>query len=314
MSRVDVIIPCYRYGHFLRGCVESVLSQEGVDVRVLVLDDASPDHTAEVGEALAREDRRVTFRRHAANRGHIATYNEGLAWATGDYTLLLSADDLLTPGALGRAVAVLEAHPEVVLAYGREIRTADPRPGEFVRLRVCDTGHGIPAEIQRRIFEPYFTTKGPGKGTGLGLAMVFGIVKQHQGWTRCTSTGGQGTCFDVYLPRLPAPAAEPPAPAPPAPPTRGTETVLLVDDDPVLRRLGRTILEKYGYRVLLAADGKEGLDQYRRHGRRPEHVQRLDHGSPDRGGGGLHRRQARQPFGHRPFRVRRPARGSWCAD
>jgi glycosyltransferase involved in cell wall biosynthesis len=133
MSRVDVIIPCYRYGHFLRGCVESVLGQDGVDVRVLVLDDASPDHTAEVGEALAREDRRVTFRRHAANRGHIATYNEGLEWATGDYILLLSADDLLTPGALGRAAAVLDAHPEVVLAYGSEIRTADPRPAEFVR-------------------------------------------------------------------------------------------------------------------------------------------------------------------------------------
>jgi glycosyltransferase involved in cell wall biosynthesis len=128
MSRVDVIIPCYNYGRYLRACVESVLSQEGIDVRVLVIDDASPDDTAEVGTRLAAEDGRVEFRRHAVNQRHIATYNEGLEWATGEYTLLLSADDLLTPSALARAARVMDNHLEVGLTTGRAIvlRSTEP--------------------------------------------------------------------------------------------------------------------------------------------------------------------------------------------
>jgi glycosyltransferase involved in cell wall biosynthesis len=128
MSRVDVFIPCYKYGHYLRGCAQSVLSQEGVDVRVLILDDASPDNTEEVAKQLAEEDDRVTYRKHPVNRGHIATYNEGLQWARGDYLLLLSADDLLVPGALHRAVSLMDRHPDVGLTHGRVIRTE--RPGE----------------------------------------------------------------------------------------------------------------------------------------------------------------------------------------
>jgi len=122
MSRIDVVIPCYKYAHYLRGCVESVLAQPGVDLRVLILDDCSPDNTPEVAAELMARDSRVEFRRHATNRGHIATYNEGLLeWATGDYVLLLSADDLLTPGALGRAARLFEAHPEVGLVCGKQI-------------------------------------------------------------------------------------------------------------------------------------------------------------------------------------------------
>jgi glycosyltransferase involved in cell wall biosynthesis len=121
MSRVDVIVPCYKYGHFLRQCVDSVLAQDGVEVRVLIIDDASPDHTAEVGRELAAGDARVLFRRHDVNQGHIATYNEGLEWAAGDYLMLLSADDLLARGALARAAAVMDAHPEVGLACGKAI-------------------------------------------------------------------------------------------------------------------------------------------------------------------------------------------------
>jgi glycosyltransferase involved in cell wall biosynthesis len=132
MSRVDVIVPCYNYAHFLRGCVASVLAQPGVDVRVLVLDDASSDATPDVGAGLARQDPRVEFRRHRANRGHIATYNEGLEWSSGDYTLLLSADDLLTAGALARTADVMDRHPEVVLTIGREFKTPSPEPETFV--------------------------------------------------------------------------------------------------------------------------------------------------------------------------------------
>lgn len=115
---VSVIVPCYRYGHWLEGCVQSILDQSGVDVRVLVLDDASPDDTALVASRLARHDRRVEWRHHETNQGHIATYNEGLAWADGDYTALLSADDLLAPGALTRAAQLMERQPGVGLVYG----------------------------------------------------------------------------------------------------------------------------------------------------------------------------------------------------
>ena len=121
MSRVDVIVPCYRYGHYLRQCVESILSQSHGDLRVLIIDDASPDNTPEVARALAAQDPRVEYRRHEVNQGHIATYNEGLDWADGDYVLLLSADDLLTPGALERAIAPMDAYPEVGVSFGRQI-------------------------------------------------------------------------------------------------------------------------------------------------------------------------------------------------
>jgi glycosyltransferase involved in cell wall biosynthesis len=120
MSRVDVIIPCYQYAHYLRACVESVLAQPRVDVRVLVIDDASPDDTPQVAAALVRQDRRVEYRRHEVNQRHIATYNEGLRWASADYTLLLSADDLLAPGALRRAARVLDRYPYIGLVHGRQ--------------------------------------------------------------------------------------------------------------------------------------------------------------------------------------------------
>jgi glycosyltransferase involved in cell wall biosynthesis len=118
--RVDVIVPCYNYGDVLEACVNSVLTQHDVDVRVLVMDDASTDTTEEVGSRLAA-DPRVEYRRHAVNRGHIATYNEALALLTGDFCMVLSADDLLTPGALRRATRVLVAHPQVGFAYGPDI-------------------------------------------------------------------------------------------------------------------------------------------------------------------------------------------------
>ena len=98
MASVDVVIPCYNYAKYLPRCVASVLSQEGVDVRALIIDDCSTDETPAVGAALAQQDARVLYRRHAKNMRHIATYNEGLIdWASADYCLLLSADDLLAP-------------------------------------------------------------------------------------------------------------------------------------------------------------------------------------------------------------------------
>jgi GT2 family glycosyltransferase len=121
MFSIDVFIPCYEYAHFLRECVQSVLNQSGVDLRVLIIDDASPDHTEEVGRQLAIDDSRVLFRRHAVNRKHIATYNEGIDWATADCMLLLSADDYLLPGALHRACSLLEKTPAAGFVFGNAV-------------------------------------------------------------------------------------------------------------------------------------------------------------------------------------------------
>ncbi len=167
--------------------------------------------------------------------------------------LCLNARDAMPDG--GRLLLETE---NVTLSPDYARLHLEGRAGEFVRLRVSDTGHGIAPEVRARVFEPFFTTKGPGKGTGLGLAMVFGIIKQHRGWVDCYSEVGHGTRFDIYLPR--APAGEEAAPALRAgPPGRGHETILLADDEPMILGLGKTILQHHGYQVLLAEDGEEAV-------------------------------------------------------
>ena len=121
LPTVDVVIPCYRYGHFLRECVLSVLTQEGVNVRVLIIDDASSDGSADIANQLASENSGIEVLVHQANRGHIATYNEGIEWAGNKYFLLLSADDLITPGCLWRAISIMEQHPSISMTHGNEI-------------------------------------------------------------------------------------------------------------------------------------------------------------------------------------------------
>jgi glycosyltransferase involved in cell wall biosynthesis len=128
MNRVDVIVPCYNYGHYLAECVESILSQSLSDLRVLIIDDASSDDTPGVARELASRSRRVQYRRHQINIGHIATYNEGLDWAESDYVVLLSADDLLAPGALVRAATLMDARPEVGMIYGSCIKLPIGQP------------------------------------------------------------------------------------------------------------------------------------------------------------------------------------------
>ena len=131
IPRVDVAIPCYNYAKYLDYCVDTVLSQRDVDVRVLVLDDCSPDDTADVGQRIAASDERVTYTRNPKNLGLVGTANRGvIEWATAPYTLLLSADDALTPGALARAVKVMEAHPEIGMTYGMAV-VVNEKNGEF---------------------------------------------------------------------------------------------------------------------------------------------------------------------------------------
>jgi PAS domain S-box-containing protein len=144
-------------------------------------------------------------------------------------------------------------------------QSAKIQPGSFVCLGVSDTGCGIPAENLQRIFEPFFTTKDPGKGTGLGLATVFGIVQQHQGWVDVYSEVGQGTTFRIYLPRL-AKKTEQKASAYSSAALRGgNETVLLVEDDTYFRASLRKALTQFGYRVLEAVNGMEALEIWKQH-------------------------------------------------
>jgi glycosyltransferase involved in cell wall biosynthesis len=116
---VRVVIPNHNYARFVPVCVGSVLSQAGVDLEVLIIDDASSDDSQRIAAGLAARDRRVSVRCHDVNQGTIRTYNEGLEWASeATYAVVLDADDALTPG-LGRACELLEAHPEVGFVYGR---------------------------------------------------------------------------------------------------------------------------------------------------------------------------------------------------
>ena len=138
-------------------------------------------------------------------------------------------------------------------------------PGPFVTLAVTDTGCGMDEETRRRVFDPFFTTKEKGRGAGLGLATVYGVVKQSRGWIRVSSRPGQGATFRVYLPRLAAGLAHaPPAAAGPAP-LAGHETILIVEDQPGVRRLAADVLASYGYRLLQAANGAEALEAAQNH-------------------------------------------------
>jgi two-component system, cell cycle sensor histidine kinase and response regulator CckA len=142
---------------------------------------------------------------------------------------------------------------------------AGVRPGKYVMLAVSDTGHGIPPDVLPHLFEPFFTTKEPGRGTGLGLATVHGIVQQAGGHVGVYSEVGAGTTFKVYLPRLTDPAVGGvPASAVRAP-VGGTETVLLVEDEGGVRALSRHILRTAGYTVLEASDGAEAVRVARGH-------------------------------------------------
>jgi len=132
--------------------------------------------------------------------------------------------------------------------------------GPYVMIAVSDTGTGMDAATRARVFEPFFTTKEKGKGTGLGLTTVYGIVKQSRGYVWLDSEPGKGANFQIYLPRLEGVSATPTAAdSRPAPPLPGTETVLLVEDEGMLRELAREVLEASGYRVLQAAGGEDAL-------------------------------------------------------
>jgi CheY-like chemotaxis protein len=140
----------------------------------------------------------------------------------------------------------------------------EKRAGTFVCISVIDKGCGMDAATQKHIFEPFFTTKEVGKGTGLGLATVYGIVKQHGGWVDVASEVGVGTTFRVFFAALASAGAS--APKRVMPETRkGTETILLVEDDHEVRDMVLRSLQKYGYRLLVASNGPEAMTIWNHH-------------------------------------------------
>jgi PAS domain S-box-containing protein len=160
---------------------------------------------------------------------------------------------------------------------------AETAPGNYVLLSVSDTGKGMDKAVVEHIFEPFFTTKEIGKGTGLGLASVYGIVKSHGGYISCYSEPGQGTTFKIYLPALDTlETAEGRAEAP-VPTRGGDETILVVDDDPAVRHMATRMLNRSGYTVVTASTGEEALEIYASDGNGINLVV-LDIGMPGMGG------------------------------
>ena len=220
--------------------------------------------------------------------------------------LVVNARDALSSGG---TVVLSTENVELDDAYAAEHPGA--RPGQYVAVSVSDNGFGIDPTTLGRIFEPYFTTKDRGRGTGLGLATVLGIVEQSGGHIDVTSEVGEGTSFHVYLPRQEGPTAGAPVEAPVREaPEGGRETVLLAEDEDSVRRLATMVLERNGYRVIAAPDGRAAIEAAaapRWTDRSP--VDRRDHARTQRSGAGRPVRRAPSP-GPGPVHVRLRRRGA----
>ena len=171
---------------------------------------------------------------------------------------------------------------ENVTLNKKEVKPYNLEPGSYVKISIRDTGTGMDEETQQRIFEPFFTTKEMGRGTGLGLASVYGIIKNHGGFIQVLSEKGIGTTFYIYLP---ASQKEIPEEKPlPERILEGTETALLVDDEDFIIDVGKRLLSKMGYKVLTATSGKEALEIYQKN-KEGIHIVILDMIMPGMGGG-----------------------------
>ena len=164
---------------------------------------------------------------------------------------------------LGGKLTIETANVEVGEAHSN--RQPEQPPGRYVMLSVADTGVGMDEQTRARIFEPFFSTKEFGKGTGLGLATVYGIVKQSDGYIWVESEPGRGTTFRIFLPLTQETAGEPGLGPAAKEAMAVSETILLVEDEQSVRELTRKLLEKIGYRVLIAGNGEEALEVAERH-------------------------------------------------
>jgi CheY-like chemotaxis protein len=229
----------------------------------------------ETSETFARTKREVTIHRELAQKLFAVEADSGqveqVLW-----NLFINAADAM-PG--GGELILRTAN---VTHNDMKGKLYDPVPGNYVLLTVTDTGTGIDKEIMGRIFDPFFTTKERGRGTGLGLASTYGIVKGHRGYIDVSSRPGKGTTFKIYLPASEKRVLEAFKHLDRL--VTGTETVLLVDDEEAIRQVGRELLEAMGYRVLLASNGEEAIELYGSHNKDIDLVL-LDIVMPQMGGG-----------------------------
>jgi len=199
-----------------------------------------------------REDIRLTFH-YAPETGAVRVDQSQIGQVL--LNLAVNAQDAMPEGGLLR-FEITNVHVD----SGEAKKHREISPGEYVMLTISDTGQGMDPEIRAHIFEPFFTTKRDGQGTGLGLATVYGIVKQHNGHILVDSEPGRGTTFRIYLPRVAENSADPEVPAPHPHASRGNETILVVEDNDMVRNYVYSILIEQGYQVLEAAESGSALD------------------------------------------------------
>jgi glycosyltransferase involved in cell wall biosynthesis len=209
MPKVDICIPCYQYGHFLGECLDSVLQQSVKDVRILVIDDASSDDSVAVAQLYAARHPCIELLVHPVNRGHIQTFNEGLAWARSDYMLLLSADDLLAPGALERAVTLMDRRPDVALIHGLAVDLFPDQPLPASPVTAVEpewqieTGDAFISRLCRDPVNPVSTPAAIVRTTAQTAVGGYRPALTHSGdlemWLRLATRGGV-----AYLPALQA--------------------------------------------------------------------------------------------------------------
>ncbi len=174
--------------------------------------------------------------------------------------LVLNARDAMPEGG-----TVTICTKNIELVDGETFIHPDAKPGCYIMMSVTDSGVGMDERTRQHIFEPFFTTKEKGKGTGLGLATVYGIMRQSDGWIEVASELGVGTSFNLYFPCIAASVSEDPCEPSCSDGPYGGETILIVEDDAAVRHFTKTILVKYGYRILEAANGEEALQIAKKH-------------------------------------------------
>ncbi|MCP4644682.1 MAG: PAS domain S-box protein [bacterium] len=211
-------------------------------------------------------DRRLEIAAHVADDLPPVMADEGQIHQVLLNLCVNARDALLGDAATGRTdpLRIIIRADGVTVTEAEVQANPSARPGDYVRLSVVDNGPGMDERTRTRVFEPFFTTKENEQGTGLGLAIVYGIVQQHGGWITLDSCPAEGTVFSVFLKTCPHEAMPAEGQEAGRSVPRGEETVLLVDDEELVRNVGRTIMERLGYTVLLASDGEEGLDVYER--------------------------------------------------
>jgi two-component system, cell cycle sensor histidine kinase and response regulator CckA len=230
--------------------------RQSMDPKVVQLNDVVRGH-ADLLERLLRPDKHL----HLALSPDVGNVRiDPAALQQVLLNLTLNARDALTPGGhVTLATSRREIRPG---ATNR--RLTDTPPGRYIQLSVSDSGSGMDEHVQAHLFEPFFTTKPQGQGTGLGLALVYGVIQQSGGFIFVHSAPGVGTTFDILLPEVNEPAAASGASLPPLPSTKGRETTLIVEADPVLRKMIAGILTADGYVVHSAATPAEGLGEARK--------------------------------------------------